>query len=250
MYELMKTIILPPTSLLLVALVGYFFWRRSTSARRLVAASLVMLYLFSTPLVGDILLSSLEIFPPLSADSPMQDGTQAIVILSAETLITPEYPTASPGPLTLERLRYGAFLNRKTGLPILVTGGTPPERSISMGAVMQQSLVDDFNSSATWVEDQSQDTHQNAERSAQILKNQGISQVFLVTHAWHMPRAKLAFERAGIVVIPAPTIFVRKAPETSIKIWDLLPSAKGFQNSYFMFHELFGFSYYWVAYSS
>jgi len=56
------------------------------------------------------------------------------------------------------------------------------------------------------VEAWSQDTHQKATRSAAILKAEGITRIVLVTHAWHMPRAKLVFERAGMTIIPAPPI--------------------------------------------
>ena len=250
MYALLKALILPPASLLIAAVVGYFFWNSSTLGRRFVAVSLALLYLVSTPLAGDILLSSIERFPPLPVEGPIPHEAQAIVILSADSVITPEYPSPSPGALTLERLRYGALLQRKSGLPILVTGGIPPERSYSMASMMRTSLADDFNVPVTWVEDESQDTHQNAVRSVKILKEQGIDNILLVTHSWHMQRAKLAFERAGIVVIPAPTVFVRNTLFASVGIWDVLPSAKGFQNSYFAFHEVLGYSVYWLIFAS
>ena len=36
----------------------------------------------------------------------------------------PEYGGDTLGRLTLERLRYGAMLAKRTGLPVMVSGGT------------------------------------------------------------------------------------------------------------------------------
>ncbi len=252
MYELLKNVLLPPASLLIAALVGQIFWGATVVGRRVVTASLLCLYLLSTPLVGDTALSALEVFPPLPTDGPMPEGPQAIVILSAESLPTPEYIALSPGMMTLERLRYGAVLQRKTGLPILVAGGVLPGRTDSLGSVMRRSLADDFNVPVTWREDLSQDTHQNATRSAAILRAGGITRIYLVTHAWHMPRAKLAFERAGMTVFPAPTVFTNVTPglDAGIKesIRNVLPSEKALRNSYFAFHEIFGLAFYRLAF--
>ena len=40
--------------------------------------------------------------------------------------------------------------------------------------------------------------------TASILQEAGIQRVYLVTHAWHMRRALLAFHRFGITATPAP----------------------------------------------
>lgn len=252
MYELLKTIILPPASLLTVAVIAAVFWGGRAGGRRTVGAVLFLLYLLSTPLVADAILSSLEVEPPLSASQPAPAGAGAIVILSAESVSTPEYSGPSPGMMTLERLRYGAVIQRNTDLPVLVSGGVPSGRAYSLASVMGQSLIEDFHVPVTWIEGQSADTHQNAVQSATILKAQGITRIFLVTHAWHMPRAKLAFEGAGLAVIAAPTAFTTSVPVREMSAGDLirecLPSAKAMQNSYLAFHEILGKAFYRLVY--
>lgn len=250
MYQFLKMLVLPPASLLIIALVGHFWQGRTKMGWTLTSISLLLLYLLATPLVSTALLFRLELFPPLPAAGPITQHAQAIVILSAEARQESEYATLSPGPMTLERLRYGAQLQRRTALPILVTGGRLPGQSESLGAVMRQSLTEDFQSPVAWVEDQSQDTHQNATLSAAILKAQGITRIFLVTHAWHMPRAKLSFERAGLIVIPAPTGYSKGEPQKEITIDDwigeVLPSSQALHDSYLAFHEMGGLAFYWL----
>ncbi len=58
--------------------------------------------------------------------------------------------------------------------------------------------------------------------------------ILLVTSAWHMSRAKLLFERAGLEVVPAPADFeLSCALEAPMEIWDFLPSADAMaRNSY------------------
>ena len=83
----------------------------------------------------------------------------------------------------------------------------------------------------------------NAVESANILKPAGIERVLLVTHAWHIPRARLAFEHAGLQVIPAPTGFVTPdLPEPE----DFLPRPSALLNSYYFFHEVIGYAAYVV----
>lgn len=252
MYELLKTIILPPASLLTVAVLGAILWGGRAGGRRTVGAVLFLLYLLSTPLVADAILSSLEVEPPLSASGPAPSEAGAVVILSAESVSTPEYSGPSPGMMTLERLRYGALIQRATGLPVLVSGGVPSGRTYSLASVMGQSLIEDFHVPVAWVEGQSADTHQNAVQSATILKAQGITRVILVTHAWHMPRAKLAFEGAGLGVVAAPTAFTASIPVRDMGAGNLirecLPSAKAMQNSYLAFHEILGKAFYRLVY--
>lgn len=245
--NIIKQIIVPPNSIVLAVLITSIFLKKNKFIIRVNVVLAVLLYLFSTNLFSSWFLSSLEVYPPLSPVAELPAGPQAIVILSAEMRMATEYPNPSPGPLTLARVRYGAFLQRRTGLPILVSGGVIPEAG-SLAAAMQRSLADDFRASARWVEDRSTDTHENALRSAEILRPEGIREIYLVTHAWHMARAKLAFEQAGFKVTPAPTDFagdeMRRNLQFNEKVDLLLPSTKALQNSYYAFHEIIGIVFY------
>ena len=65
----------------------------------------------------------------------------------------------------------------------------------------------------------------------------GVRRIALVTHAWHMPRAVQAFERAGLQVVPAPTGFTRPQQRALLE-W--LPSGSGLQSSREILREWLG----------
>src|SRR5215468_7003361 len=77
--------------------------------------------LLSVPLVSDVLIDHLQIFPPLTLleiDTAAKGPPAAIVILAAgRRRYAPEFGGESVDALSLERTRYGADLARRTGLP-------------------------------------------------------------------------------------------------------------------------------------
>jgi uncharacterized SAM-binding protein YcdF (DUF218 family) len=166
---------------------------------------------------------------------------QAIVILGGDLARVAGEPFALPGLLTLDRLRAGAALQRRTGLPILVTGGVIQDDRPPIAAIMASSLRDDFHVPVTWVEDGSADTWENATFSAEILKKQGIRSVYVVTQGWHMRRALLAFRHTGLTVTAAPTSL--DAPLDFI-FWDFVPRASSWGLSYYALHEWIGCAWY------
>jgi uncharacterized SAM-binding protein YcdF (DUF218 family) len=244
---LLKIVVLPPVGLAMLAIVGWAMsarWPRL--GRMMVWGSLLSLYLVGTPFISSLLLGSLQWFPALTTSQVSHASANAIVILSADAASeAPEYGGSIVGPLTLVRLEYGARLARDLQLPILVTGGKTPAADVPLALIMQESLLRDFNLKPRWIETKSRTTHENAVFSAAILKAEGVNTIYLVTHAWHMPRAKAAFEAAGVTVIPAPTRFVT-TPVFELK--GFLPTPRSLQNSYFAFYEWIGLEWYSLAY--
>ncbi len=47
----------------------------------------------------------------------------------------------------------------------------------------------------------------NTEEESKMIKSLGIKKILLVTSAWHMPRAKMLFERRGFEVVACPADF-------------------------------------------
>lgn len=240
--NLISAPLLPPLNLILFSLAGLLLLRyRPALGRALLIISLVLLTALSMPAVADRLLALLEPYPAFDPAAHRPDA-QAIVILGAGTYSdAPEYGGRDTvNHLALERLRYGARVARATGLPVLVSGGSPaggaPEAEF-----MQAVLEQEFHVPVRWAETRSSTTWSNARYSHAILNAANIQRVVLVTHAWHMPRAVYSFEQAGFSVIPAPTRF---SLARTIRPMDFVPQTRGLQNSYFAMHEAIGVIWY------
>jgi uncharacterized SAM-binding protein YcdF (DUF218 family) len=227
-----RNLILPPSGFLLLGFLGFaLLKRRPTMARVFLALSLVSLWVFSVPVIADALAGLVERDPPLDLSLPT--GAQAVVILGGGGQVkrAPEYGGPAARPLLLERLTYGAYVARKTGLPVLVSGAQVE------AAAMRETLQRNFDIPVRWVDDQAGDTFQNARNSVRMLKNDGIERVVLVTHASHMVRSAREFIAAGVQVVPAPTGF---ASTRGHSIEGYFPSPDGLMQSYTVLYELLG----------
>jgi uncharacterized SAM-binding protein YcdF (DUF218 family) len=239
--NLVSAFLLPPLNLLIMATIGLWFWRkRPPLARTLISLSVALLWLLSTPYCADNLLHALE-GPPHALDLKTQQA-DAIVVLGGGTYFhAPEYCGDTVSEAALLRLRYAAKLHRETGKPILVTGGKPLGNSLSEGEQMKQVLTQEFNVPVQWVEGESDNTLENARWSFKTLKAADISKVYLVTHAWHMPRSQKAFENAGFTVIPAATAFTTRY---QTDLLTFMPNAGALHDSGIFMHEMIGMAWY------
>ena len=246
--SLSKILLLPPGSLLVLAVVGLAAMRRwPVVGRSLVAVSLVLLYSLSTPFCAGLLEHSLEKHPGL-AEADLVDDAGAIVVLGAD-----EYSPAQEfgqadtvGRLSLERIRYAAWLHRATGgVPLLTTGGKLRPRGTPVGETMATTLREEFGVPVRWVEDASTNTYENTKFSAEMLNDAGVRKIYLVTSASHMRRSVAIFEAFGFEVVPAPT---NLAPPIGPVIGDFLPRAKALLDSSQALYEWIGLVWYHLAY--
>ncbi len=242
----LKPFLMPPMSLFLLGLAGWLAGKiRPLLGRVLMGTAAMSLYLLSTPLVGSTLLRTLETDPPIAADGPVQDAGAIVVLAGDFDSWAPEYGGYTVGALSMERLRYGAQLHRVTGKPLLTTGGSVRRVPMPLGQIMEDVLTNEFQVPVRWVEGASRNTFENALFSARILRAAGIDRVYLVTHAWHMPRAKWAFQAARVEVVAAPTGFT-SAP--TLQFNDFLASSRGLRKSAFAVHEWISRPWYHLAY--
>jgi uncharacterized SAM-binding protein YcdF (DUF218 family) len=196
----------------------------------------------------------------LSKPSKRQDDKQMEVLTSKESLThaivilgggrqkgaldLPEYQYQNLSPQSMERLRAGARLAKVSHLPILLTGGAPDRTNatdLSEAKVMSMVLKQELGIDARWLEEQSNTTQENALQSAKILHQEGIQTIYLVTHFWHMPRARVQFEKQGLKVVEVPMGFYQKEQLTPL---DFYPSHEGFQRTRWIWHELLGALWY------
>lgn len=230
----LKALFLPPTGLLLLALLGLSLYRRFPRTGRAMAwGGVLLLFVLSIPAVSGALMRGLETGPPF--DIAHAAEARAIVIIGGgKRRYAAEYGGDALGELTLERVRYGAVVARLTHLPILVSGGSVYGGETE-ARLMQAALEREFGQHVQWLEERSRTTHENALRSAEILRAAGIRRVILVAHNFDMRRARAEFADAQIETIPAPTGGSFEHPGSPL---DFLPSMSGLRGSYYALYEI------------
>ncbi len=238
-------LLIPPVNLAPVAAAGValasFGARRVRRVGLWVAALAVAgLIVLAMPFTGAALLASLERdWPAVPAGAA---PPAAIVVLGGDEFHVMGLPGVAVGRLSLERVAAAAALQRRTHLPVLVSGGVlHADDKPSVASLMADTMRDDFGGSVRWTEQRSADTWANAADSAAILRRDGIGSVYVVTNAWHMPRALIAFAAAGLTAVPAPT-----PPDAGprFRASEFMPSVAGWQASYWGLHEWLGIAYY------
>ena len=176
----------------------------------------------------------------------LRNADALVVLGGGQRRNSPEFEQDTASEYTLERIRYAAWLSRRTGLPLIISGGKLAKDSKPVAEIMQEILQKEFAAIVDDVETTSRNTFENARYTAEILNKHKMKNIALITHAWHMPRAKKAFEHFDIDVIPAPTAFYSQAK--SLSITDFIPSTNALNYSRMAFHEIVGQFWYDLVY--
>jgi len=250
---ILTALFLPPVPFLLLVLIG----ARLILPRRglgwfVILFSVAGLWLSACTGIGRWMEQFVLRVPPALTSSRVAElraeaktkPTRAIVILGggAEP-VAPEYGVTNLNAYSLERLRYGLWLSRETGLPVAFSGGVgwSQTQSASEAEAAARIATQDFNRPLKWTENESRDTRENALRTIPILNRAGITQVLVVTHGWHMPRARAAFEEAALPyamkIEAAPMGLASRIDGPAL---DWLPTAPGYARVRNALKEAFG----------
>ena len=243
----MAAIMDPVFLTLVILIVGLGTTALSKRVGLLIAMSgVVFLYALSTPLVSQKLLTALE--SEVQKRVPIEIARPGVILVLGGDLRhrASEYGGDTVGNLSLERIRFGAKLHRQTGLPIMTTGGKIEKFEKAVALLMAEALKSSFRVPVRGAEENSINTYENAKLSSEFLRTKGIKAVFLVTHAWHMPRALEAFRHVRMTAIPRPMGWT--VPGPGIGAGDFLPNSTGLQRSAFALHEWIGRFWYRIRY--
>lgn len=200
--------LLPPGIFVLMLLgVAWQIRRRARWASVAVLAVTALLYVCSIQPVSERLLQSLEYrYAPAELK-----GADIIVVLGGGTVRDVPLLPGWSGQLadaSTQRLLPAYVLHRRTGLPILASGGEVYPDGGQESSYMRDVLVSlGMEGMKVHLEDRSLNTTENAQYTAKILKDRGFSRPLLVTSAFHMPRSVKNFQLAGVDVRPYPVGF-------------------------------------------
>ena len=204
--KFLPSFVYPLGLVFLLVLVSVFVLRRIKLSRALLIIAVVLLFLGSNRWVATSLTRSIEqeYLPP--AEIPQGD---VIVVLGGGT-------EADSYPRTMveingagDRVLAGAKLYRDQAAPyVLLSGGDITWLSTrpSTPATEMRDLMEFFGvpEKALILQSRSQNTHEDAVYSAELIRQYGFKRVILVTSALHMPRSVALFKAQGIDVIPYP----------------------------------------------
>lgn len=247
---LLSAVLLSPLPLLVLILAGArLMFRHRITAWLMILFGVLLIWLTTTEGLANALKLWLVRPPPPLMEADIaglkRAPKTAIVVLGAGAKrLSPEYGVSNLKPASVERLRYGLWLSRETGLPVAFSGG------VGFGAEPgQQTEADvaariaerEFGRPLKWTETESRDTRENALKTVALLQAQGIDQIVLVTQDYHMRRSLRNFERAAegrnIRIVPAPMDLPVGGPPRAV---DWLPSRRGYEGSWLVLHEWVG----------
>jgi uncharacterized SAM-binding protein YcdF (DUF218 family) len=245
----LTALVMPPVPLLLLVLIGARqMFRRPLLAWLLIGLATLGIWFSGTQALGRLLVQWWIQPPPALAARDVAElrhspKTAIIVLGGGRRLVAPEYGVSSLNGRTIERLRYGVWLSRETGLPLGFSGGVghgaaagPSEAEIAARVAERE-----FGRALRWQEGESRDTRENALKTVALLQPQGITTIVLVTDALHMRRALAHFERAAegrrIRIVVAP---MGARGSGHLRAIDWLPSLDGYEVVWMTCHEALG----------
>ncbi|MDO5054448.1 MAG: YdcF family protein [Pasteurella oralis] len=243
MFELTKLItamILPPFNVLILWLLSLFFslFHYKTLSRLSALFGIAILYIFSLPYTSHKLEDNLVVEDNLTLNDYQQ--AQAIVLLGGGLRDSAElFNQLTVSAIPLERVRYAAYLQKQTQLPLLVTGSAP--NGTSEAQVMARELSEFFHVPTKWLEHKAKTTKENAQFSRQILAPENVNNIILVTNQWHMQRAKLLFEQQGFHVLPASVGHGISPTNYGLNFMHFIPQAGALNKNMLLLKEWIGY---------
>ncbi len=247
LHRLLPIFVLPVSITLMLILAGLLFRRRA-----LIWAGLILLWICSTPLLGDLALRAAEGWAERleAADVAAAD---AIVVLSGGQLVSPRKNSLSEWQLG-DRFYSGLALFRAGKAPLLVFTGawlpwqpqTAPEGKDNAAAARTMGVPGDKIVVTGRVSNTAEEARAVADSLLARRQNAGRKpNVLLVTSAYHMPRARSLLQRAGLSVYPFPVDF-RVSPPGGFHFADVLPSAEALRQTEIAWREMYGRLYYFI----
>ena len=217
-------------------------------SKKISLTGVIILVILSMPIVSDKLIAYLESDYELIKPSKVKSA-DAIVVLSGmvKTIQTKNGLDYEWGEAA-DRIFAGIDLFKSNKAPVLIlTGGKLPwSIGVPEGEYLRNVAIDlGVPKKDILITENVENTDQEAKAIKKILLLDN-PKVILVTSAFHMPRAQLVFEAAGINVIPFPVDFIIGAEK--LTFMSFIPSAGSFASTSFFVREMIGRTYYSLKY--
>jgi uncharacterized SAM-binding protein YcdF (DUF218 family) len=238
--------ILNPFLWIIALSVVALYQRQHKTRKKLYAIVLFMMLFFSNPWLITILQYPFHTPPmPMNASERYEVG----IVLGGYTSYD-KVNKAGYFNMSSDRFIQGAWLYKKGFIKkIIVSGGQNgfTNEDDFIEAEFVASILKDLGvpSSDIFIEGNSRNTIENAAFSYKILDSLGLkkNKVVLITSAFHMPRAKETFEKAGFNVRPYPCAFSILPSSIRFSVDSIIPAAWAFDAWGGLLKEMVGRAY-------
>jgi uncharacterized SAM-binding protein YcdF (DUF218 family) len=180
--------------------------RRPGLAKTFLTTAVLILTALSFNSVASEIVKPLEsLYPPLSDTQTVPD-IKWVVVLGGGHFSNSEFPpNAQLENQSLSRLVEGVRIHKSVaGSKLVLSGGAVFDPSPEALTMAEVACILGVSRDDIVLESQARDSQEQAEFVKKLV---GTAPTVLVTSAIHMPRAMLAFEKAGMNPIPAPVDF-------------------------------------------
>lgn len=239
------TFLLPPGIFVLLLVVSsLFFYHRQRNLAIFNVFLGVSLWLVSIGPIAAWIVAPLE--KPVELIRIPTVKTDAIVLLGGGIYdgVPDLSGTSAPTEDMLSRIVCTVRLYRQLQIPILISGGTPPEFESPEALVVSRFLQEmGVPKEQIVIDDKSRDTRENARNVGVICKRQGFRNLIVVTSAYHARRVSLVFENYGLNVTIIPSNF-RAGPKRNYGWAAYLPAAEPVETIWRAGREYIGLAYY------
>ena len=218
------------------------------NSKKISLIGIAILIIFSVPIVSNKLMAYLESDYELIEPSKVETA-DAIVVLSGmvSTIKTKDGLDYEWGG-GVDRFFTGIDLFNLNKAPTLIfTGGKLPwSIGVPEGEFLKKEAIKlGIPKKDILITENVENTDQEAKAIKKLLLSDN-PKIILVTSAFHMPRAQLVFEAAGINIIPFPVDF--KTGTGKLTFMNFIPSASSFADTSFFIREMIGRIYYNLKY--
>ena len=243
LHKILPLFLMPIIVVILLIVIGLYKKRNS-----LIYFTIALLYILSTPIISNAFFKLVESDQHRKCIASIEQADAIVVLsgmLSIHKIDGEEYiDWGDP-----DRFFGGVELMKAGKAPNLIfTGAKMPwgKSSRTEGAVLTDYAIQyGIPSNQIFVSDLVNNT---ADEATAVKKMALGNKIILVTSAFHMPRARMLFEKEGLEVAPYPVDF-KSLTADSVTFMDYLPNTGSLAKTELGMRELMGRLYYWLLLS-
>ena len=243
LHKFLPLIVSPLGIVVLLIIIGIYFrkwW--------MISLSCFVLLISSLPVTSQIIWQNLEKqYPPKSLNS--LSSYDAVVVLSGMLRGFTHKKISRIDWGDPDRFFAGIdILNMGKARKLIFTRGKVPWSNIAPeGELLKKKAVElGVDESDILLSDIVENTAEEAVAVAQLIRASGINRILLVTSSFHMPRAKLLFDKQEIDSVAFAVDF--RATGQTLSWLSFMPSASGFSRTSAGIREYIGRLYYTVKF--